>query len=573
MFRKIGTTIRYPDWAGEDSRYRRLDLRDRLLEGTFYNHLNHAFYDETDQGGAIIPLVERRPSAQYRLPRMVARWASRKLFAGRHAPKVRHTDKKKATDLNALLRKGKFFAHMKAAALLGSVGAVAVTFRVEMEGQQDPKLALQIWRAKYCQPSFDEMGELAQLRVAYTTTGAALISMGATGLETGKEYWYIRDWLPTGETTFQPVRKADWNPVQGFVGEGAANRALVPWADQTMTHGLGFVCAQWFVNLGGGHDPDGACTFEDAIPNSIELDYTLSQIGRGTRYNASPQLVTIGAPRNGSITRGPMTHLEMPTGYKEDEITYGAGDAKLLEMSGTGTTAALALIDHLRNMALEQIAASRKDPDKMKAPLSGRAMEYLDQDSDDLVYDLRDQYGEHGALPLIKKIVLAAKIDKDASGITLQWPRMFQPTPDEVKALVESFQIALDPLKRSAPAVPATPAQPAGAAGGPGKPGTPEVPAVVPGEDEQLLTMQEARAYLSQVLDLSMLDMDDEESEQASVRDSPTGPDDPTPMAPPALSVDVNDAIDTPAENPDGPAPFNQEVGNMHIGSRVEVDA
>lgn len=570
MFQKISSVIRYPDWANQDSRYRRLDLRDRLLEGTFYNHLQSAFYDEMDSGGAIIPLTDRRPSAQYRLPRMVARWASRKLFAGRHVPKVRHKDKKTAVQIGALLRKGKFFAHMKAAALLGSVGAVAVTFVVEKKGQ-DVKVAFQLWRAKYCQPSFDEMSELAQLRVAYVTSGEALLAMKAPGVEVGKEYWYIRDWLPTGEKSFKPVPKAEWNPVQGFVGEGAANKTLEDWDEQK--HMLGFVCGQWFCNLPGGHDPDGACTFEDAIPNSVELDYTLSQIGRGTRYNSAPQLVTIGAVQNGAVTRGPMTHLQMQAGFKdEDGQTVGAGDAKLLEMSGTGTQAALSLIDHLRNMALEQISASRKDPDKMKAPLSGRAMEYLDQDSDDLVYDLRDQYGEHGALPLIKKIVIAAGIESDTSGITLQWPRMFQPTPDEVKALVEAFVAAIDPLGHATPATPGQPASPAGATGA-GKPAIPPAEAAAPDEENQMLTMAEAKAYLSQVLDLSMLDLDLEDDEgNADVRDSPTGPDEPTPTAPPALSIDVTD-VDTPAENPDGNTPPTHQVGNMNIGPSEYVDA
>ncbi len=453
MFRKIAQQIRYPAWASEDSRYRKLDLRDRLLDGTFYNHIQNAFYDEQTSAGTIIPLIERRPSAQYRLPRMVARWCTRKLFTGRHAPKVRHKDTKKSQAIAALLRKGKFWERMTEAALLGSVGSVAVTFRVEIgEDGTNPQVALQVWRSKYCQPSFDDMGELAQLRVAYTTSGQTLAAMGAPNVEENQEYWYIRDWLPTGEVTYEPVKKLEWNPVQGFVGDNAANRTLTPWKGQEYKHSLKFVTAHWFVNLGGGQSPDGSCTFEDAIPNSIELDYTLSQIGRGTRYNASPQLVTVGRVLSDTINRGPMTALQMAGGYRdEDGSTVAPGSAELLEMSGTGTTAALSLIDHLRNMALEQIAASRKDPDKMKAPLSGRAMEYLDQDSDDLVGDLRSQYGEHGALPLIKKICIASKLEKEGSAVSLQWPRMFQPTPDEVLALVQAFQIALDPMKKPQP--------------------------------------------------------------------------------------------------------------------------
>lgn len=571
MFRKISATIQLPQWAQQDDRYMRLDLRDRLLDGTFYDHLKYAFYDETEPGtDKEIPIADRRPSAQFRLPRMVSRWCARKLFAGRHRPKLRHPDKDKLAPVMGLLRRGHFMQAMTKAVLWGSVGAVAVTFRVELDSGQEPRLALQLWRAKYCKPSFDEMGELSQLRVNYTSRGSYFRALGATDQEVDDpagEYWYIRDYLPDRDVTYKPVKRDDWDPVNGF-HDSARVKELVPWDKLKNEHALGFVPGHWFVNLAGGDDPDGACTWSDAIPNSIELDYTLSQVGRGVRYNCAPQLVVIGRILNATVTRGPMSYLHVAAGYKdEDGATVEGGDAKLLEMSGTGTTAALNLIDHLRNYALEQIAASRKDPDKMKAPLSGRAMEYLDEDTGDLVMDLRNQYGEDGALPLIKKICIAAELMKapEAGKLALQWPRMFQPTPDEVKALIEGFAMALDPMKR---AQPATPGKPAGATGAPA---TPAQPAQAPGPEEQLLTVAEARAYLLLNLDMAMLDTEADSDADTAVEDSPTPPQEPTPPVPPPSSIDIAPGAAT--DNVPTPGSAEGNAAPMTVGAPVRVNA
>jgi hypothetical protein len=600
MFKKTADKIQYPQWVAKWPRYKCLDVYDRLLCGTFYDHLKYAFFDEKESGtGAPILLEERRPSTQFRLPSMVSRWSSRKLFAGRHRPKLRlpgagdgpaaakpktaapksgapapapkkpagPSQRKRLAPLNKLLRRYKFWQKMGEVVFFGSVGSVAVTFKVELPGagaKGDPKLALTIWKAKYCKPSFDEFGELAQLRVQYTTTPAQLRALNITTDHEGKAlddalpYWFIRDYLPDVEMTYKPIKINDWNPVDGFVGDDKANKELKEIDDLTIKHNLGFVPGQWFVNLPGGEGMDGECTWKDAIPNSIDLDYSLSQLGRGIRYNSAPQLVLIGNLQSGDITRGPMTALQMQAGYKEaggDGTTIGAGDAKLLEMTGSGVDKALAYIDHLRNYALEQIAASRKDPDKMKAPLSGRAMEYLDEDSNDLVMELRSQYGEDGALPLLKKIATAAEVlpDGEIGTLTLQWPRMFQPTPDEVFALVQAFQIACDPLGKTAPGTPGSPAEPGGGEGKPGKPAVPPTDPVSPTEDEQLLTIQEARAYLLMNLDMGMLDLDlEDDAEDDDVDDSPTPPSLETSPVPDPLPIDELPPESTPGDDEGG---------------------
>lgn len=480
MFKKISATIQYPRWASE--RFKRLDKLDRLLDGTFYDHLAFAFYDELKTNGDVVQLTERRPSAQFHLPRMVARWTSRKLFAGRHAPRVKHPDADVSVQIESFLDSVGFWPSMLEAAYYGSVGAVAVTFRLDDGG----KPSMKVWRARFCDPQFADDGGLTKLRVNYITSAQALTAMGAPGLEPRESYWFIRDYLTDREVTYTPVRHQDWNPVDGFAEQG---RSLSEW--KVHEHSFGFVPGHWFTNLAGGEEPDGASTWCDAIPNSIEIDYTLSQIGRGVRYNAAPQLVIKGEVLNGEVVRGPMNYIHLQEGKKGDDgqATTG-GDAKLLEMSGGGMEASLRLIDHLRNMALEQIAASRKDPEKLKGPMSGRAMEFLDEDSDDLVMELRSHYGDLGALPLIAKLIRATE-GPEPHDLSLHWPRLFQPTPDDLAAMIPALVMAVKPIAE------------------PGKPDAEgNVAPVPPGMDRGPLTLDEVRAYLVTNMDLHNIEVD-----------------------------------------------------------------
>lgn len=514
MFKKISDKIKQPEWVKLDPRWKKFDIYDRLLDGTFYDHLPFAFYDEVDPGRTkeLVKLEDRRPSAQYRLPRMVARWSARKLFAGRHAPRIRHKDKKVKKAIEGLMGKIQFSRHMMEVVVRGSVGSAAATFRLDKD---KTTAQITVWRARDCEPQFDDMGQLIVLRVRYITTGAALDAEGITGTWTADEnYWFVRDYMPQREVTYVPVKKDDWNPAEGFKDKG---ENFVELKDETFEHGLGFVPGHWFINLSGGEGCDGACTWEDAIPNSIDLDYQLSQTGRGVRYNCAPQLVVKGdvvsnGPEN-ALTRGPQYALFLAPDQKDqDGNVIGGAEANLLEMTGTGVKSALDYINALRNLALEQISASRKDTEKVKGELSGRAMEYMDEDSHDLVMELRSQYGEHGALPFLKKIMAALEPTFDTSTVSLQWPRVYQPTPTDIQAIIAALAQAIDPLGVAMNAPPAAPA-PKGTPDKPAPAPEPPEPGEGPPEDFMLLTVEQARAYLNTNMDLGILDIDGDEPE------------------------------------------------------------
>ena len=511
MFKQICSRTEYPSWVAGDERYRTLDTFDRLLDGTFYDCLPHAFYDEKNHRGDPIPLKDRRPSSQYHLPRMVSRWCARKLFAGRHVPRLFHPDAAALKRINRVAKRARLFDTLLEAATLGSVGSVAVTFRVDNSVEGFANIALTVWRSKFCTPSFNDNGDLDSLRIAYGTSGAQVLSMGyasdamGQAVSVNEKYWFIRDYTRMQEITYVPVRGDQWNPVKGPTVEG-----LRLWAqeDDIINHMLGFVPGHWFKNLSGGKFPDGACTWEDAIPNSIEIDYTMSQVGRGVRYNCAPQPVIKGRilNDNGGLTRSPTHYIHLEGDKKDaDGNVVGGATAMLLEMNGSGIKAAMEVIDKLHKMALEQISAARKDPEKMKGPLSGRAMEFLDEDSHDLAMELRTSYGEHGLLPLLKKIIKVTDPDIDTEKLGLRWPRMYQPTPQDIAFLIPALAQAIDPLGVSGKP------KPMSAVGEGQVAPVPEMQ--VPDVKNMIITPEEARAYMRLQMDLDMLDTEENDDE------------------------------------------------------------
>lgn len=534
MFKKISEKIPAPDWWKADARFWQLELYDRLLDGKFYDHLSHAFYTEVEEGreDKIIPIEDRRPSARFNLPSSVARMTARKLFAGRHIPRIHHKNAEVKKQARLLAKQCGLYQQMLDLVVRGSVGAVAATFAVFGE-PANPGINITIWRAKHCVPTFDTAGELESLEVRYIVPCAAMQQLGAPGCEEGRNYWYRRIWTKAEDTHYLPVDANDWNPVEGWRNEEARALGWRVWDDARFTqqHNFGFVPGHWFRNLVGGNDPDGASTWAPAIDNAIDLDYTKSQIGRGVRYNAAPQLVVIGEviKGGGEITRSPMAYIHVSAGQKnEDGETEGAGDAKLLEMTGQGVEAGIKFCESLRKEALEQIQAARKDPEQMKGPMSGRAMEYLDDEWHDLVMELRSSYGDCGMLPLLRKMMIAkakhtrSNANPDVDGLSLMWPNLFQPTPTDLAQMLGAFALAANPMKRSIT---------------PGKPATATAAAVPgvgpPGKEEQILTLKEIRSYLAMAMDLGILDDDDDDDDdeppEAQTGDLPVNP--PTPLA------------------------------------------
>ncbi len=415
MFDTIAAAIpRDPAYA---ERTRRLDILRRVLDGTLYDALPYAFADERGAGGEYIPLRQRAPSVRSNLCRIVVDDSVALLFSEGHFPTIDAPDKALRALFVELAKETRLNAVMIDAALRGAVGSVAILMRV-LRG----RVFFSVLESLHLRPAWDADAPdtLASVTERYKVPGAVLVEQGYEIADPAAEYWFMRRWDDTAETWFMPT------PVHG--------PAVAPEIDtaRSVRHGLGFVPIVWVKNLPGpsasGEDIDGACTFRAAIETMIEIDYQLSQAGRGLKYSSDPTLlIKEPAASDGEIIKSPGSAL----------VVSEKGDAKLLEIGGTAAAAVIDYVRFLREMALEAVHGNRADASRLSAPASGRALEMMNQGLIWLADNLRISYGEGALLGLARMVLRAGAIYPlrigeravpvfdPATRLTLKWPRWY----------------------------------------------------------------------------------------------------------------------------------------------------
>ena len=451
-----------PAWQNADDRFCDLDLRDKFLSSQAYDHLKHNFSQEEDSNQDFIPIYKRRPSVIYPYASAISALVARKTFGGRHAPRLTHDKDEVRMKVERLLQEAKFSRLMIQIAKWASVGSMGVTYKILGEGDKG-KIIATPWRAKYCTPRYDKMQNLKSLRIAYPTCGYEFLARGwdkdikgdpiiATG-----NYWRIVDQTKEYERSYTPIFESMWKPSDGD--------SLLQFNEKEdeVKHNLGIVQAHWFTNSTTGSLPDGECLFGAALPICIDIDFTLSSLGRAIRYNASPQVVTIGEMVDGNggaaedgkpKARSPHMMLMFYAGEKDaGGGTVNAGDAKLLEMTGEGIKSGLEYVQFLRKLAQESTAAIVKDPDHAGTLITGAAMDSFDDNFIDLIQDLRCCLGDDGTLQLTRQMCLVAIAAKhpimagvnveDIDGLKYQWPKVHELTPQDLQQLVASFVQAI----------------------------------------------------------------------------------------------------------------------------------
>lgn len=382
MFQSICDNI--PADGDFPMRARRLDLMRRVLDGTLYDALPYEFHDERSSSGEYIPLRQRRPSVRYALARIVVEDSVALLFSEGHFPVVASPDVAVREAIASIARDCKLNQVMTEAAIRGSVGSSCVLLRI-LRG----RVFLDVLDTTWLTPTWDpgEPDALLSVVERYKVPGADLLAAGYDGIEAGGQYWFQRRWDREEEVWFLPQ-------AIGSMTEMVADPA------RTVHHGLGFVPLVWIRNLPGGIAPDGACTFRSAVETGIEIDYQLSQAGRGLKYSSDPTLlIKEPAGLEGELVRSAGNAL----------VVSEKGDARLLEIGGTAAGAVLDYVRMLRELALESVHGNRADASRLGAPASGRALEMMNQGLIWLADNLRVSYGEGGIIPICRMILTAAR--------------------------------------------------------------------------------------------------------------------------------------------------------------------
>ncbi len=394
-----------------------LDVLGRVLDGRLYDLLPFSFHDERDAGGEYIPLRKRKPAVRYPLARIVVDDALSLVFSEGHFPGFDCDDPVARAALGDIVAESGLNQVMLEAALRGSVGSVAILMRV-LRG----RVFFTVLQTRFLTPCWDpeEPDALCSVVERYKVRGSALVEQGYEIADPSATYWFMRRWDGAREIWYEP-----W-PLHAV---GAAPED----AARTVRHGLGFVPMVWIRNLPGGDAVDGACTFRAAIEINIEIDYQLSQAGRGLKYSSDPTLLIrepVGA--EGALVRGGGNAL----------VVSEKGDAKLLEIGGTAAAAVIEYVRTLREFALEGVHGNRASPEKLSAAQSGRALEMMNQGLIWLADNLRVSYGD-ALLRLARMVGRASEtypLRAYGSPIapipatvrwTLKWPRWHAPGAED----------------------------------------------------------------------------------------------------------------------------------------------
>lgn len=411
-----------PQDADFGTRTRVLDILNRVLEGRLYDVLPYEFHEERSAGGEYVPLRKRRPSVRYNLCRTVVEDSVALLFSEGHFPSIDCPDRRVRAVLAGIVKEARLNLVMTEAAIRGSVGSIALLLRV-LKG----RVFVQVLSTVYLTPEWDpeEPDKLARITERYKVSGRQLVESGYEIAEPNGTYWFEREWDAHSEIWFQPQP----------TGQPAA-RVIDPV--RTVRHGLGFVPIVWIRNLPGisssGDPSDGACTFRAAIETQIEIEYQLSQAGRGLKYSSDPTLL---------IKEPATTDSEIIKGSGNALVVSEKGDARLLEIGGTASAAVMEYVRSLREFALESMHGNRANADRLTAAQSGRALELMNQGLVWLADNLRITYGETALLNLARMILHASRIYPlrvngepvapiDPSvPLSLNWPRWYPLTADD----------------------------------------------------------------------------------------------------------------------------------------------
>lgn len=451
-----------------------ISLYRRVLDGSYYDILPESYAARSASSVNVLEpnkytfqtsgMSQRRPSVRSALCSIVVDQACSYLFDEGHFPRVTSDDKELEQLLNDLIDESYLQDAMMRVARDGSVGSGALLVKL-INGSFYYESLL----TEYCTPYFspDNPQCLIGLCEQYKVDGESLISKGYSNVDKDETYWFRREFTEDVEIVYKPLlastraisTNVDWitmtyKSFQDGVNHYNQNGKKIEKPEQTDTfeidmersfeHNLGFVPIVWVKNLPGniygvqGDAIDGACTFAKAIDTNTELDYQLSQCGRGLKYSAEP-ILFIKDPSYG--TTGTIDKAKGGVIVGDEN-----SDAKMVEINGEGCHAVIEFSDRLREIALENIHGNRSSSKKTSFATSGKSMEKFDYPLILLASRMRTSYGDKmlkmvlrmiARMSHMQDVVIGGKIiDKNfdcEATIKLIWPQWFPASPHDLQ--------------------------------------------------------------------------------------------------------------------------------------------
>ena len=182
----------------------------------------------------------------------------------------------------------------------------------------------------YLTPTFDPEAPdtLVAVTERYKVDASELIERGYDVKPGSGSYWWKRVWDTQDEIWYLPQRIGADGPMHID-------------AKRSVNHRLGFCPMTWVRNLPGGNAEgiDGACTFATGLDTVIELDYLLSQGGRGLKSASDPTLVITGDAGSAPKVGGSANALCLEVG--DAHICWRSAAVRLALSSNRSNTSAI----------------------------------------------------------------------------------------------------------------------------------------------------------------------------------------------------------------------------------------
>jgi hypothetical protein len=393
----------------ETTRFRQMDRFEAHYKTTQYDHLEYDWWGASaDQTETISPSVmvpkgyeqpamamsvrNKRPTAPYHLCKaIVDRFTGLLLSEGRKPEIVVENDTDSEDFLKAAMHQARFWPTWRLARSIGgAVGTVCVTAHL-----RDGKYAMEVHNGKFLtvlwkdRRSFIPQGVLKQYKIIREEPR----ENPETGeVEAKPQVYLIRRIITEHEDiVFKPALLRDGDVPQMEVADH-------------VNHNLGFFPGVWVQNMPVLDDDDGDPDCEGAWQTFDTIDRLLSQMNKGVLLNMDPTLKLKVDPRvielGGGVRKG-----------SDNSLNVGVdGDAGYLEINGAGITVGQALVERLKQNALDMTSCILVDPEVISgAAQSAKAIEYLYAPMLEKADVLRSQYGDLGIVPMCEIFVKLAR--------------------------------------------------------------------------------------------------------------------------------------------------------------------
>ena len=472
-----------PRW---NSRQKRLHALDLIRRAKHYYELDLQDFDDMrgsdwkpfGHGEGYVPLKNRRPAGEYRLPAIITRDTVAMMFSESTFPTIVFEEEADTDGAQLIISKGRLRSVMFDAATEGGSGSTCIVveaFAGDTKGNHN--LFVDTWPAYECDPVFkrNNPGLLESITRTWKVSRDSLKADGYD-LDALELVWkkYIIEKKLEKEYNYEADKRLfeDWYIRRELTADASVWYIPTPlkiyhkkhWDDwikdgeRSTTHGLKFVNAIWITNLTEDVLPDGICTFEGAINNQFVIDRVLST-GQQAIVTAGSPVLAISKPNgdktfgaDGGNSPGGQSMEVSPDSILEVEESGGAW---LVQMSAESTMALDTYVRLLRGLSIENCAGSRISEDGVSGKESGYAMELLNQSLVWLAGHLRHSYGEPGLVALVRMIarvhakypittLLKAKFDPDAELKEISWGPYYEPSGQDKLAEVQAAIAAIE---------------------------------------------------------------------------------------------------------------------------------